>query len=235
MTCDQLGGVELYVDLESPRFEGVEIDKYNFIRVMEPSHYGEVALDDFGSGFEIREDGVYLKLPDDRLWASLTEAERTVLAEHPRGRPDKPVLAFPFTLKELKACLDWAARVGHDLPISENALLKVIDAQKSQEPTALTDSESAQQKTVDVRPVLIPQQRVDVIQRWFNSQSDYTRDTLRPPKRNSGKPWACQDCWDWLSDQGYTSAGGLFGNAKQRGSAKTKAFSAAWSAFINKG
>ncbi|UVJ44294.1 hypothetical protein NVV94_01375 [Pseudomonas sp. LS1212] len=230
MKWNQLAGVELGVDLENPEFEGVEIDKYNFIRIMELYEEGESSLDDFGSGFEIRGDGIYLKLPTDRDWASLTDAERAVLARHPRGRPDKPVLAFPFTLRELKVFLDWAANVGHDVPIHEESLLEVIEAQTTwRAPIA---EQGAQPQIKGTRHKSIPQQRIEVIQQWFDSQCKFTKDNLRTPKSESGKPWARQACWDWLSDQGYTSEGRLFGNSKKGGSAKSTAFAKAWDIFI---
>ncbi|MDO8402622.1 MAG: hypothetical protein Q7T27_03910 [Pseudomonas sp.] len=247
MKWNQLAGVELGVDLENPEFEGVEIDKYNFIRIMELYEEGESSLyrkgvsslyqeggpslDDFGSGFEIREDGIYLKLPTHREWASLADAERAFLAEHPRGRPDKSVLAFPFTLMELKVFLDWAASVGHDVPINEDALLAVIGAQTAwRVPVA---DQGAQSQKKGTRHKSRPQQRIEVIQQWFDSQCEFTKDTLRTPKSECGKPWARQACWDWLSDRGYTSVGGLFCNGKPRHSAKTRAFADAWSSFKN--
>jgi hypothetical protein len=216
MKWNQLAGVELGVDLENPEFEGVEIDKYNFIRIMERYEEGVPSLDDFGSGFEIRGDGIYLKLPTDREWASLTDDERTGLAEHPRGRPDKPVLAFPFTLRELKVLLDWTAGAGHDFPINEDALLEVIEAQ------------GTQPQAKGVRLKSLPQQRIEVLQLWFSSQRKFTKDNLRVPESERGKPWARQACWDWLCANGYTDEGRLFGNGKQRGSAKSKAFANAW-------
>lgn len=231
MKCNQLAGVELGVNLESPEFDGVEIDKYNFIRIMEPYQEGVPSLDDFGSGFEVRDDGIYLKLPADGVWVSLTEAEREVLAEHPLGKPDKPVLAFPFTTKELKVFLDWAESAGHDVPIVEDSLLKVIEAQTAwRAPIA---ERCAQSQKKGIRHKSIPQQRVEVIQQWFNSQCQFTRDNLRPPKSESGQPWARQACWTWLSEQGFTSEGLLFGNVKQSETAKTKTFIRAWSCFIN--
>ncbi|CAI8880209.1 DNA primase [Pseudomonas sp. IT-P258] len=135
----ELEGAELELDLESPEFAGVRIDFYNFIRIVEPDQHGGLPLNDFGSWFEIRKAGVYLKMPDDRVLSSLTKLERTFLMQHPRGTPDEPVLAFPFTLKELKTFLDWAINVGHEVPINEDELLEVIETQKAQ-PTLDTSS-----------------------------------------------------------------------------------------------
>ncbi|WP_409302878.1 hypothetical protein, partial [Pseudomonas sp. KCJK8993] len=84
------------------------------------------------SGFEVGEDGIYLKRQPDWVLASLTKAEREGLLDHPRGRPGEPVLAFPFTLMELKLFLDWAEDAGHDFPINESALVGVIESQKAQ-------------------------------------------------------------------------------------------------------
>jgi hypothetical protein len=131
MSLYELEGVELEVDLESTEFEGVGIDYYNFIRIVELDQYGGLPLSDFGGWFEIRKEGVYLKLPDERVLACLTTLERDDLLRHPKGRPYEPVLAFPFTLRELKVFLDWATSVGYDVPINEDALLEVIEAQKT--------------------------------------------------------------------------------------------------------
>jgi hypothetical protein len=140
MSLYELEGAELEVDLESTEFEGVGIDYYNFIRIVEPDQYGGLPLRDFGGWFEIRNEGVYLKLPDERVLACLTTLERDDLLRHPKGRPYEPVLAFPFLLRELKVFLDWATSVGYDVPINEDALLAVIEAQKIQ---AALDSPSS--------------------------------------------------------------------------------------------
>lgn len=126
----ELAGVELVVNLENT--ENVEIGYHDFTRVMELDQFGGLPLKDFGSGFKVKKKGIYLKLPPARIWASMTEAERDALAEHPAGRPDKPILTFPFTLRELKVFLGWAASVGHDVPINEDALVEVIEAQNTQ-------------------------------------------------------------------------------------------------------
>lgn len=229
MKWEQLEGVRLGLDLDSPEYEGVQIDKYNFIKIIERYLDGVPSLDLFGSGFEIREGGIYLKLPPDRVWVSLTEAERAVLAAHPLGRPDKPVLAFPFTTRQLKVFLDWAESAGHDAPINEEALLEVIQAQIASRAPIPGQSDRPQQKSA--RHKTIPQQRLEVIQHWFDSQSEFTKDTLRTPESNRGRTWARQACWDWLSERGYTGPGGLFANGKARHSAKTRAFSDAWASF----
>jgi hypothetical protein len=224
----ELKSVELDVVLESTEFEGVRIGYYNFIRIVEAEH----PLDDFGSGFELREDGIYLKLPppNDRVWACLTEAERDVLTEHPKGKTGEPVLVFPFTLGELKIFLDWAANAGHELPINEDALLEVIQAQAAGRATI--DDQGAQARSVSVRHKSVRQQRIEVIQLWFSSQCKYTKENLRPLKSEQGQPWARQDCWGWLCDRDFTSEGRLFGNAKQSDTAKSKTFIRAWSSFI---
>lgn len=236
----ELAGVELRIDLEDPTFESVEIDRYSFKKIMELNQYGGLSQSDFGSGFmipedeevekNIKEDGIYLKLPSDWVLNSLTKTERESLLDHPKGRPDKPVLTFPFTLKELKLFLDWAEGASHDFPINEGALVEVIEAQTARL-APLVDS-GAQPGGKDTRHKLIPQQRIEVIQKWFNSQSKFKKDNLSPPEGKRGKPWARQACWDWLSGQGFTSEGRLFGNAKQRGSAKSKAFTEAWAEFL---
>ncbi|WP_137804029.1 hypothetical protein [Pseudomonas sp. G(2018)] len=219
MSLYELEGVELEVDLESTEFEGVGIDYYNFIRIVEPDQYGGLPLSDFGGWFEIRKEGVYLKLPDERVLACLTTLERDDLLRHPKGRPYEPVLAFPFTLRELKVFLDWATSVGYDVPINEAALLEVIEAQ------------GGQPQAKGVRHKSVMQQRIEVIHKWLDSQQKFTKDNLRVPESERGKPWARQACWDWLCVHGYTEEGRLFGNAKQRGEAKSKAFSNAWTGF----
>lgn len=128
----ELTGVELEVDLENPELERVEIDRYSFMKIMELNQDGGLSLEGFGSGFEVGEDGIYLKRQPDWVLASLTKAEREGLLDHPRGRPGKPVLPFPFTLIELKQFLDWAEDAGHDFPLNESALVKVIESQKAQ-------------------------------------------------------------------------------------------------------
>ncbi|RON45087.1 hypothetical protein BK666_16895 [Pseudomonas frederiksbergensis] len=140
MSLYELEGVELELDLESAKFEGVRIDYYNFIRIVELDQYGGIPLNDFGGWFKIRKEGVYRKLPQKRVLASLTTLEREDLFRHPNGRTDDPVLAFPFTLREFKNFLDWATSVGYDVPINEDALLTVIEAQKIQ---AALDSPSS--------------------------------------------------------------------------------------------
>jgi hypothetical protein len=132
MSLYELEGVELELDLESTEFEGVGIDYYNFIRIVEPDQYGGLPLNDFGGWFEIKKEGVYLKLPDEGVLACLTTLERDEILRHPNGRPYEPVLAFRSTLRELKVFLDWATSVGYDVPINEDALLAVIEAQKTQ-------------------------------------------------------------------------------------------------------
>lgn len=211
--------VGLDVDLESPAFEGVVIDYYNFIKIVELNQYGGLPLDDFGSGFEIRKDGVFLKIPSDEVLAALTTQERDVLLRHPKGRPDSPLLGFQLTLTELKAFLEWAASVGHDVPINEAALLEVIEAQ------------GGQTRGKGVRHKPVSQRRIEVLHLWLNSQRKFTQDNLSVPESERGKPWARQACWDWLCVNGYTDEGRLFGNAKQRGGAKSKAFSNAWTSF----
>lgn len=128
----ELTGVELKIDLENPELEGIEIDRYSFMKIMEPNQDGGLPLEDFGSGFEVGVDGIYLKRQPDWVLASLTKAEREGLLDHPRGRPGKPVLAFPFALMELKQFLDWAEDAGHDFPLNESALVEVIESQKAQ-------------------------------------------------------------------------------------------------------
>jgi len=131
MSLYELEGAELEVDLESTEFEGVWIDYGNFIRIVEPDQYGGLPLDDFGGWFEIRVEGVFLKLPDKRVLACLTTLERNDILRHPTGRPYEPVLAFPVTLREVKVFLDWATSVGYDVPINEDALREVIELQKT--------------------------------------------------------------------------------------------------------
>jgi hypothetical protein len=132
MSLYELEGVELEVDLESTEFEGVVIDYYNFIRIVEPDQYGGLPLNDFGGWFEIREEGVYLKLPDKRVLACLTEFERSEILRHPKGRPYEPAFVLPSSLGEFKVFLDWATSVGYDVPINEDALVAMIEAQKTQ-------------------------------------------------------------------------------------------------------
>lgn len=211
--------VGLDVDLESPAFEGVVIDYYSFTKIVELDQHGGPPLDDFGSGFEIRKEGVFLKIPRDEVLAALTTQERDALLRHPKGRPDLPVLAFSLTLTELKVFLEWAASVGHDVPINEAALLEVIEAQG-----VLVRGKGVRHKPVS-------QRRIEVLHQWLNSQRQFTQDNLRVPESERGKTWARQACWDWLCANGYTDEGRLFGNAKQRGGAKSKAFSNAWTNF----
>ncbi|MEH6686508.1 MAG: hypothetical protein V7693_04530 [Halopseudomonas sabulinigri] len=130
MTNAEPENSELKIDLERSDFDAVELGLTNFIKIMERDQFGALPLEDFGSGFEVKETGIYLKSLPGWLVNSLGEAEFEVLFEHPYGRPEEPVLSFPFTLKELKAFLDWAAHVGHDVPINEEKLRSVIENQK---------------------------------------------------------------------------------------------------------
>ncbi|WP_349573293.1 hypothetical protein [Azotobacter salinestris] len=125
------------MDLESIELEGIELGYAEFMEFAEADYSGHLDPENFGRGFEIKADGIYVKpLPPDIV---LTREERAALTQHPRGRPDEPALAFPFTPRELKTFLDWAARVGDDVPIDEDALHEVIEAQKTQ-PTLIAAS-----------------------------------------------------------------------------------------------
>ena len=132
MSLYELGGVELQVDLENTDLKDVGIGYHDFMRILDLDQYGGLPLNDFGGWFDIRKNGVYLKLPDERVLASLTALERDAILRHPKGRPDEPAFTFPVVLRELKFFLDWAESVGYDVPISEGALLEVIKAQMSQ-------------------------------------------------------------------------------------------------------
>ncbi|MBK3848115.1 hypothetical protein [Stutzerimonas xanthomarina] len=221
----ELEGIELEINLENAEFDGVAIDYYSFTRIMEPDHYGRLPLDDFGSTFEIKKAGVYLKMPDAEILQSLTESELDVLMQHPRGRPDEPALAFPFTLRELKFFLHWAASAGHDVPLNENALIKVIEAQTiGLAPTV------AQPQVKNAKPTTKLSSRIELIQQWLESQSEFTKDNLTS-ESHAGKPWARNACWNWLEKNGLTAHGELFSGTLQARSKQTKKFIRAWSDF----
>jgi hypothetical protein len=121
--------LELKIDLDATDLQGIELGYAEFMEFAEADYTGHLDPDDYGTNFEIRADGIYVKpLPSG---VDLTPKERAALTQHPRGRPDEPALAFPFMLRNLKVFLDWAAHVGHDVPINEGALLEVIEAQKT--------------------------------------------------------------------------------------------------------
>lgn len=220
-----LGSIELEIDLESSEFEGIEFGYAEFIGFAEPDESGFPDREDFGSGFRIEEDGIYLKrLPK----IDLTSKELAALAQHPRGRPDEPVLRFPFTLADLKVFLDWAAHVGRDVPIDGGALLEIVEAQKLRPSSPATPHA----RRTTARAMSKPEQRLNVIHQWFNSQDEFTRDNIRPPATQQGKCWARHACWKWLESEGFTSPQGLFCGAKQAGSGQTKHFANAWAEFL---
>ena len=123
------------MELDSIELEGMELGYAEFMEFAEADCSGHFDLKKFGSGFEIKADGIYVqKLPEG---IDLTPKELAALTRHPRGRVNEPALGFPFTPRELKAFFDWAARVGHDIPIDDDALEELITAQKTQ-PTLTT-------------------------------------------------------------------------------------------------
>lgn len=118
------------MDLDSNELEGIELGYAEFMEFAEADYSGHLDPENFGSGFEIKADGIYVKkLPEG---IDLTTKELGALTRHPRGRLNDPALGFPFTPRELKAFFDWAARVGHDIPIDEDALEELINSQRTQ-------------------------------------------------------------------------------------------------------
>lgn len=123
------------MDLDSNEWEGMELGYAEFLEFAEADYSGHLDPENFGNGFEIKADGIYIKkLPEG---IDLTPKELAALTRHPSGRLNEPALAFPFTPRELKVFFDWAARVGHDIPIDEDALEELIVAQRTQ-PTLTT-------------------------------------------------------------------------------------------------
>lgn len=122
------------MDLDSIELEGMELGYAEFMEFAEADRSGHLDPENFGNGFEIKADGIYIKKPPEGI--DLTPKERAAITRHPRGCLKEPALAFPFTPRELKVFFDWAARVGHDIPIDEDALEQLIAAQKTQ--SALT-------------------------------------------------------------------------------------------------
>lgn len=110
--------------------EGLQLGYAEFIEFAAADEAGYINPEDFGTCFEIKADGVYIKRPPEHAW--LMPMEHAALTRHPRGRPDAPALPFPFTLRELKAFFDWAMHAGYDVPINEKVLEEVIASQKIQ-------------------------------------------------------------------------------------------------------
>jgi hypothetical protein len=123
------------MDLDSNEWEGMELGYAEFMEFAEADYSGHLDPENFGSGFEIKADGIYVKKPPEGI--DLTPKELAAITRHPRGRINEPALGFPFAPRELKAFFDWAARVGHDIPIDEDALEQLIIAQRTQ-PTLTT-------------------------------------------------------------------------------------------------
>lgn len=61
-------------------------------------------VDTWCDWLSLREDGVYVKKPDDDV--ALTPDERAVLTEHPTGNLDEPALSFPCDISTLKDFLE---------------------------------------------------------------------------------------------------------------------------------
>ena len=122
------------MDLDSIELEGMELGYAEFMEFAEADCSGHLDPENFGNVFKIKADGIYIKKPPKGI--NLTSKERAAITLHPRGSLKEPALAFPFTPRELKVFFDWAARVGHDIPIDEDALEELIAAQKTQ--SALT-------------------------------------------------------------------------------------------------
>ena len=110
--------------------DSIELGFAEFMEFAEADCSGHLDRENFGNVFEIKADGIYVKeLPKG---IDLTPKELAALTRHPRGSLNEPALAFPFNLRELKAFFDWAARVGHDIPIDEDALDELITTQRMQ-------------------------------------------------------------------------------------------------------
>lgn len=111
------------IDLdETLEKDNIQLDYYDYTQFASDTDNPS----DYGSGFEIRHTGVYLRLPDDTIWITLTKEEKKALIEHPTGNIKQPVLPFPFTPRQLKDFFKWAVQSGHDVPINEKVLLEVL-------------------------------------------------------------------------------------------------------------
>jgi hypothetical protein len=66
---------------------------------------------DFG-GYVVKKTGVYVKKYKKHAWNLLTPSEKDVLAWHPTMEYDKPALALPCTLEELRAFVSDAGLAG---------------------------------------------------------------------------------------------------------------------------
>jgi len=122
------GTAEKCIDLdEALEKDHIQLGYYDFTRFAS----GSDNPGDYGSGFEIRRDGVYLRLPPESIWTSLTEEELRSLAEHPTASLEQPVLPFPFTPRQLRLFFDWARSSGHDVPINEDVLLEVLETKNA--------------------------------------------------------------------------------------------------------
>lgn len=80
--------------------------------------------DDFG-GYVVKKTGVYVKKHNKHGWSLLTPSEKAVLAWHPTGEYEKPALALPCTLEELRAFVSDAGLAGC---IDEEALQKIVES-----------------------------------------------------------------------------------------------------------
>lgn len=224
----------------------------DFIRLVQVDSSGVLDPARFGSGFEIRHDGVYLQAVPDGI--ILTPAEHAEWTQHPIGRPDLPVLAFPFSFQALMSFIEWAVsgNVSHDVPLDENALYDLADAEETE------DAISVNGITIESlgEPALIPnettqpvegmkkenshpsrrkrERRVDrrkqIIQDWFDGQNHYDEASLKEP--DLGRPGARDACWRSIKDRGLTTDDEIFAGARQGVSSKTKKFVTAWNLFL---
>ena len=80
--------------------------------------------DDFG-GYVVKKTGIYVKKHNKHGWGLLTASEKAVLAWHPTGEYDKPALALPCTLEELRAFVSDAGLAGC---IDEEALQEIVES-----------------------------------------------------------------------------------------------------------
>lgn len=116
------------IDLdEALEKDNIQLGYYDFTQFASDSDN----LSDYGSGFEIQHSGVYLRLPHDAIWITLTNEEQKTFVEHPTGNLEQPVLPFPFTPKQLKDFFEWAVQSGHDVPINEKVLLEMLSTKNA--------------------------------------------------------------------------------------------------------
>tara|TARA_R110001606_G_scaffold399155_1_gene581125 strand:+ start:1615 stop:2325 length:711 start_codon:yes stop_codon:yes gene_type:complete len=224
----------------------------DFIRLVQVDSSGVVDPESFGSGFEIRHDGVYLQaIPDGII---LTPKEHSEWTQHPLGRPDLAVLAFPFSFQNLMNFIEWAVseNVSHDVPLDEGALYDLAAAEETEEATSVNgknigtlgeaasiSNEATQTIEAANKETQHPSRkkkernvdrRKQIIQDWFENQKHYDDASLK--ENDPGRPGARDACWRSIVEHGLTAGNEIFAGAKQEGSSKTKKFVTAWNLFI---